>query len=130
MVRRIVVVIALCWLSLLAWMAATTGNPIVLNAVQIRHSNAMVTAAISAGKVQRLTRVWNGVEPDRKIVLPEGQTFRDGTYILPLILIRDQFVVTPLPSTGDEKTRVIYPLTEDTLRQLDALLDAEQQNDR
>lgn len=128
LVRRAIAVIALCWLSLLTWMAATTGNPIVLNAVQIRHSDAVVTAAISAGEVQQIIRVWHGIELNRKAVLPEGQSLPDGTYILPLILVRDEFVVTPLPSTGNEKIRVISLLTDDTQKQLDELLGAEQQN--
>lgn len=121
--RRAVTAIALCWLSLLFWMAATTGNPVVLSRVQILKSDCVLTAEVSSGKVARIINVWNADRPDQPVALPEGQRLQNGEYIVPLSQAGGQFVVTPLPLLNDGKeVRVIYPLTEQTRTQLESLV--------
>ncbi len=121
--RRAVVVIALCWLSLLVWMAATTGNPVVLNKVQLLRSDCVVTAEVTSGQIASVLRVWTGDAPTLPITLSLEELLQDGEYIVPLVRAADQFAVTPLPLLNDGKElRVVYPLTEPTRAQLESLL--------
>lgn len=101
-------------------MAATSANPVILNVVQIHRSDCIVTATVYSGEVTAIARQWKGDRPAGGIELPEGQKIRDGEYILPLTRARNQFTVTPTRSP--EHARVVYPLTEDTQQQLEALL--------
>lgn len=129
--RRVVTAIALCWLSLLFWMAATSGNPVVLNKVQILRSDCVVTSEVTSAQLARVLRVWKGDAPTLPVHLPFDEVLKDGEYIVPLVRAGGQFVVTPLPLLNDDKkVRVVYPLTEQTRTQLESLLgNPERHND-
>ncbi len=126
-VRRTVVAIALCWVSLLLWLAATSGNPVVLNKVQILRSDCVLTADVSSNQVASFLHVWKGAAPTLPIALSLEELLQDGEYILPLVQVGNQFVVTPLPLlNAGKQVRAVYPLTEQTRAQLNSLLSADQ----
>jgi hypothetical protein len=128
-VRRAVAAIALCWLSFLFWLAATSGNPVVLNKVQILRSDCVVTAEVTSGQVARILRVWKGEAPTLPVTLSLDELLPDGDYIVPLVRGGNRFVVTPLPLLNEGKeVRVVYQLTEQTRPQLESLLGTEQQD--
>ena len=121
--RRAVAAIALCWLSFLFWLAATSGNPVVLNKAQILRSNCVLTAEVTSGRVARVLRVWKGDTPTLPVTLSLEELLQDGDYIVPLVRVGSQFDVTPLPLPNEGKeVRIAYPLTEQTQAQLRSLL--------
>jgi hypothetical protein len=129
-VRRAVAAIALCWLSFLFWLAATSGNPVVLNKVQILRSDCVVTAEVTSIQLARVLRVWKGDAPTLPVAFSLDELLQDGEYIVPLVRVGNQFVVTPLPLLNDGKeVRVVYPLTAQTRTQLETLLGDAEQND-
>jgi len=129
-VRRAVAATALCWLSLLFWMAATSGNPVVLNKVQLLRSDCVVTVEVTNGQIASVLRVWRGDAPTLPIALSLDELLQDGEYIVPLVRAADQFAVTPLPLMNEgEEVRVVYPLTAQSRSQLESLLGTESQLD-
>ncbi len=128
--RRVVTAIALCWLSFLFWMATTSGNPVALNKVQLLKSDCVVTAEVSGVQIARVIQVWKGDTPTLPVVLPLEELLQDGDYIVPLVRVGNQFVVTPLPLLNEGiEVRVVYPLTEQTRAQLKPMLDTSKQRD-
>ena len=129
-IRRAVTAVALSWLSFLFWLAATAGNPVVLNKVQILRSDCVVTAEVTSGQVARVLRVWKSDTPTLPVTLSLEESLADGDYIVPLVRIDNQFDVTPRPLLNEGKeVRVIYPLTEQTQAQLESLLGDPEQID-
>ena len=59
-----------------------SGNPAVLNKVQILKSDCVLTAKVTGGEVTRIIDVWKGERSDVAVVLPEKQRFLDGEYIV------------------------------------------------
>ena len=116
--------VAVLWYSALVSLALLTSNPVTVNARQIRDSQLVVVGTVNDGGEVKVVRTATGALPIEplKIVL-DGQPHA-GELILPLIKEAREFRVTPtlLP----RHDRLVYPATEHTLRQLDAILRAPQ----
>ncbi|MBI1315189.1 hypothetical protein GC176_28190 [bacterium] len=105
-------------------MAATSANPVVLNAVQILRADYVVSADVEGGEVKAILKQWRGERLNAAITLLERNALPDGSYILPLTRSGDGFVVTPITASG--KSPTVYPDTDETRTQLVALLEQRQ----
>lgn len=146
---RLRLVVAVClfggWLSYLAYLAATTRNPVVLSRPQFLVSSFDVVAQVDRpdGQPPSVTVrqvLWPAGDKARAL---EGLTVKvtnladatgwdkPGAYILALQSEKDTFRVAPTPvSPGFHPLRgaspPIYPLTGDTLHQLSLIIHAKE----
>jgi hypothetical protein len=117
-IRRAVTVVALVWLSLLCWMAATSANSVIVNVAAAVRCNAVVTAEVTAGKVVKIERLWRGREPDEPIALPVESIPGDGRYVLLLTRMNGNWSVARAYDTGQV---LVYPATDAVERQFEKL---------
>ena len=112
--------IAVVWYGALVSLALLTSNPVTVNARQILSSQLVVVGTVSDGGQVSVARTVAGTLPVKplKIVI-DGQP-PVGELILPLIQEAGDFRVTPTLLPRND--RLVYPATERTLRQLDAIL--------
>lgn len=124
----IAVALALVWVGTLAWLAITQANPVTLNRDQVLRAELVVSARID--DIERgactVEQQWGDDEPLSSISVANlRQTAAENgrAYILPLQHSRsDGFDVVEahLPT----RPFLVYPATDDALRQLQQLLGA------
>jgi hypothetical protein len=141
-VRRLIVAAGLfvAWISILALLAATSSQPVVLSRPQFLVSNLDVIVQIDGNDKNEPSREVTVIElhwPQNEKAVWEGRKITvmnlsqcagwegPGLYILPLEKKGDSFVVAwPAPSPGFEPSKAkphIYRETPETLRQLKAI---------
>ena len=112
--------VAVVWYGALVSLALLTSNPVTVNARQVLSSRLVVVGTVDEGGQVKVVRTVAGALPVQplKVVL-ESQP-PAGELILPLTKEGGDFRVTPTMLPRND--RLVYPATEDTLRQLDAIL--------
>lgn len=124
LLRLAAVTAGLWWLGLLL-LAAGTANPVTLNRAQILSSTAVVIGTVldvEQGTVQ-VTEQFHGLALPEEITvgrLTEAGAKQGQSYVIPLSgLPPDELQVEQSPLPGHPP--LIYPATEDAIRQLTAL---------
>jgi hypothetical protein len=132
--------LALAWCLVLGGLVLTAANPIVVNRVQILHADAVVQGVWIPGDSPQIDvqTVWKGSVPlGRRRVsgwLPEQRIA--GEVIVPvqqsadggLVVVGGELAnpardpMSGLPSAHSKVRPVVYPVTDDVLRQLRALV--------
>lgn len=146
----IAVCLFLAWLGYLVYLVAVTRDPVILSRPQFLVSNLYVLAELTADEEHPDTQAkvrevrWAADEGDKKLLgvaltiqkldkCGEAQGWRGpGVYIVPLSKFRDgsyHLTETPpspgfSPNSRPEYRYRIYSATEDSLRQLDQLVEA------
>ncbi len=120
-IRRVVTVLALVWLTLLCWMAATSANPTMVNAAMLLRCDAVLSAEVKDSKVAAIERLWRGEEPELPIAVPAEFASSDGQYVLLLSRASGRWTIARSPGTEE---LLMYPATEDVVRQLESLIEA------
>ncbi len=114
--------VVLAWYVFLISIAATTGNPITLNRVQLEESRVIIAGRVDAGGHVQVDQEFKGRAPAREFELADFP-YPAGRYILPLRPGPDGIEITP--SRLPNKARLIYPATPESIRQLEELLTEE-----
>ena len=120
------------WIAALAALAVFTANPITLNREQIMTSDAVVTARVldpAAGTVA-VEKVWKSrteLTAERLALdnLDKGRIRAGALYLVPLSRVRaDRYEVTRTQLPNQQP--LVYPATDDAVRQLEAILKSQQ----
>ncbi|MBW3542853.1 MAG: hypothetical protein KY476_21530 [Planctomycetes bacterium] len=118
--------LACLWWAFLAVLAVTTANPVTLNRAQFQEATHVVTATVEdpAAGLIAVEREWKTAATLAQInVLNLSSTAaeRGERYVLPLQRLgRTTYRVPPAPLPGNPP--LIYPATDEALRQLKELL--------
>jgi hypothetical protein len=138
-----IVAVALVWAGCLAALAVRSANPVVVNRVQVWHADSLVLGVWDA-KAARLTveRTWKSPVPADSIAIGTmPQQHPSGRIIVPVTrLSSQQYEVTQgrlwnppeRPAASTEKPvesdvqPLVYPATDDVIRQIEALLSSGQ----
>jgi hypothetical protein len=122
--RRLLFAVAVVavWWAVLIVLVIFTANPVTLNRRQLRHSQPIVTAEVldaAEGRV-KVVRDFSGagIKGEIRVDGLPDLGVRDGkTYILPLsVAPRGGWQITPVPDSSHR--RLVYPATDDALKQL------------
>lgn len=136
--------VALAWVVALAVLVACSANPVVVNRAQIWHADTIVLGAWDARDPSRLNveRTWKTPLAADSIAVSKAPTSRlHERMIVPVTrLAQNQFEVTqgvllnplerrpvgakPKEPRHAEVQPLMYPATEDVIRQIEALLSA------
>lgn len=117
--------LGIVWLSLLLWMTVTYANPVTLNLAQIEESDYVVEGQFDeTGELFLVSRTWPENSALTKIRLTNSTEIQhpsDGEYLVPVKTMGGRYFVTPSQLQGKP---LIYPATEDALRQLEGVFNA------
>lgn len=112
--------VAIVWYLVLLGLALFTANPVQLNVQQILDSGWIILATVDQNGVVHERKTVQGLLPDGPLKLSDKCRYTNQEIILPLVREFGDYRITPthLPN-GD---RLVYPATEDALKQLSAIL--------
>ncbi len=112
--------VAVVWYLVLLSLALFTANPVQLNVQQVLDSGWIILATVDENGVVHERKTVQGLLPEGPLKLSDKCRYTDREIILPLVREFGDYRITPthLPN-GD---RLVYPATEDALKQLSAIL--------
>ena len=111
--------VAALWYVVLVTVAVTTANPVIVNRAQFADSALVVVGTVAADGVVDVEQVVRGVLPSEQLRILVPPDVPPGRYVLPLNRTGNRFEITPARTSAD--LHRVYPVTEDVLKQFDAL---------